>query len=102
MTKSWMSSHEENARIEATKSHRNLSMFPNLGNCSIIIHETGSSIRNQILLVSNFSVLIDSGQAAFNLTAFVGCLGRKENNLTMTVGFYTDNFIFISISESKL
>jgi hypothetical protein len=61
------------------------------GNCYFLAHSRNRSSLVQLINVHSFSVLIDSGQGGYNLSAYIGCLGMGSKNVSVQLGFLKDN-----------
>ncbi|CAF3281293.1 unnamed protein product [Rotaria socialis] len=64
-----------------------------LGNCSFFARSSGEQYLTQYTLLILFSVLIDSGQGAYNISAYAGCFGQGSNQITIIINFFKDNML---------
>ena len=87
--------------ISSLPSYENGSGLADLGNCSFLSQSAGVSVIQQNINVPHFSVLIDSGEARYNLSITIGCVADASNNITVYTIFYKDNFLLISADQGK-
>ncbi|CAF3981239.1 unnamed protein product [Rotaria magnacalcarata] len=64
-----------------------------LGNCSFVARPSDGTCLTQYISLILFSVLIDSGQGAYNLSVYAGCFGHGSNQITIIIYFLKDNLL---------
>ncbi len=62
-------------------------------NCYFLARYEGESSLVQLINLKSYSVLIDSEQAKFNISAYLGCIQRKNANVSIIFTFLSDNGI---------
>lgn len=83
------------------KNHSKISHLDNIGDCSLVAENIGSSKSGQMISVDSFSVLIDSGEAGYNLSCVAGCLHDFSNNISVFIIFFRADFFWIDHHRSK-
>jgi hypothetical protein len=62
-------------------------------NCYFLARYEGESSVVQLINLKSLSVLIDSEQGRFNVSAYLGCIQRRQANVSIIFTFLSDNGI---------
>ena len=73
-----------------------------IGNCSFLARQPGYSTLTQYIKLDSFSVLVNSGQAGYNISAYTGCYNGTSNNVTIYVTFRKDNFSILDRHQGEV
>ena len=78
-----------------------LSQNGNLGNCTFTANQQGISAISQKITVNRFSALIDSGQAGYNISFYMGCFHQGTSNISAAINFFKKNYIWADYELSE-
>ncbi len=62
-------------------------------NCYFLARYERESSLVQLINLKSYSVLIDSEQGLFNVSAYLGCIQRRHANVSIIFTFLSDNGI---------
>ena len=72
------------------------------GDCYFIADSPDRSYIFQLINIKSFSVLIDSGHAACNVSVYISCTESGSNAAVIIISYYQVNNIFIKSFASKI
>ncbi len=72
------------------------------GDCYFLAQSLNKSQLIQLISVDSFSVLIGSGQAWYNMSAYMGCSKEQMNRVWIEIDFLKNNHLWIDTHEGKI